>query len=102
SKIFQINVSERKNISLKVRNSLLGIRRGDEFSAHNIFENYHHRSLVKKVKLLAERLEKEGRTEIARLLHLMVQGYGLSQVLEKETFLTCTAWSWASYSFKGG
>ena len=48
SQLFRINVLERKNINLKVRNSLLGIRRGDDFSAHNIFENYHHRSLVQK------------------------------------------------------
>jgi predicted GH43/DUF377 family glycosyl hydrolase len=32
----------------------------------------------------------------------MAESYGLSQVLEDNTFLTCTAWSWSSYSFKGG
>jgi len=102
SQLFRINVLERKNINLKVRNSLLGIRRGDDFSAHNIFENYHHRSLVQKIAGLAQRLEEENKSSLAHLLKLMVQGYGLSQVLENETFLTCTAWSWASYSFKGG
>lgn len=102
SELFRLNVSERKNIGIKVGNSLLGIRKGDEFSAHHIFENAHHRSLVNKITMLAERLEKEGQPESARLFRLMAEGYGLSQVLENETFLTCTAWSWASYSFKGG
>jgi len=32
----------------------------------------------------------------------MAESYGLSQVLENGTFLTCSSWSWASYSFKGG
>ncbi len=102
SELFRINVCERKNISLKIRNSLLGIRRGEDFSAHNVFENLHHRNLVQKISALAQRLEEENKGILADLLKLMAQGYGLSQVLEDETYLTCTAWSWASYSFKGG
>ncbi|MEN6349996.1 MAG: glycosidase [Syntrophomonas sp.] len=102
SQLFNLNVLERKNIGLKLRSTLLDLQRGDEFSAFTIFENYHHRSLVAKIRQLSKKLAEEGRENMARTLELMADGYGLSQVLENETFLTCTAWSWASYSFKGG
>lgn len=102
SELFSAIVSERKNMGLKIRNSLLEVKKGEEFSPNNIFENYHHRSLVKRVRYLADKLSSEGKNQIARLFELMAEGYGLSQVLEDGTFLTCTAWSWGSYSFKGG
>ncbi|HZJ84958.1 MAG TPA: glycosidase [Syntrophomonadaceae bacterium] len=102
SELFLDIASKRKNINAKIKNSLLGIRKGDDFSAHNIFENYHHRRLVEKIRFLADHLAQAGDQETAHLLELMADGYGLSQVLEDGTFLTCTAWSFASYSFKGG
>lgn len=102
SRLFILNAAQRKNIGSKVRNSLLGIHKGEEFSAHNVFENSHHRSLVAKIRYMAKNLEEEQKTEYARLFNLLAEGYGLSQVLENGAFLTCTGWSWASYSFKGG
>lgn len=102
SEIFRQNVGERKNIGMKLRNALLGLQKGDEFSAHNIFENYHHRCMVEKIRYLADYLEEQNEDELAHLFRIMADGYGLSQVLEDGTFLTCTIWSWASYSFKGG
>lgn len=102
SRLFSLNVLERKNIGYKLRNALLDSQKGDDFSAYTIFENYHHRSLVEKIRYLARLLEEKGSREMARNIDLMADGYGLSQVLENEGFLTCTAWSWASYSFKGG
>ncbi|PKM78306.1 MAG: glycosidase [Firmicutes bacterium HGW-Firmicutes-15] len=102
SQMFYQNVCERKNIGIKIRNSLLGLRKGDEFSANVIFENANHRALVKNIRNVANKLSAEGQVDMARIFKLMADGYGLSQVLENETFLTCTAWSWASYSYKGG
>ncbi len=102
SGLFQSIVRERKNLGLKLGHSLLKLQKGDELSALNIFENQHHRILVEKLRYLAARLAEQGNEEKARIFTLMADGYGLSQVLEDETFLTCTAWSWASYSFKGG
>lgn len=102
SDLFQQNVLERKNIGVKLRNSMLGLHKGEDFSAHNIFENYHHRSLVNKIRVLAGEVEAQGHTRESRLFRLMADGYGVSQVLEDGKFLTCTSWSWASYSFKGG
>jgi len=102
SQLFSLNALERKNVGLKIKNSILGERKGDLFSAHNIFENYHHRLLVEKIYNAARIQQEKGRGELAKLLKLMADSYGLGQMLENEVFLTCTAWSWASYSFKGG
>lgn len=102
SLIFKLIVKQHKNIGTKVKNSLLGLQKGDEASAHNIFENYHHRALVEKIRCVARECEARGDAETARLFNLLADGYGLCQVLANGTFLTCTGWSWASYSFKGG
>lgn len=102
SRLFQQNVKERKNVGGKVRNSMTPMEKGDVFSAQRMFENSNHRALVGKIRAMADKLEQQGRFEYARIFRLMADGYGLSQVLENGTFLTCTVWSWASYSFKGG
>ncbi|MGB9792620.1 MAG: glycosidase [Thermacetogeniaceae bacterium] len=93
---------ERKNLGLKIRNSLIGRYESGPFSAHNIFENLHHRALVRRFRALSERLAREGLGEAGNLLGLMCDGYGLSQVLADGTFIPCSAWTWASYSYKGG
>ena len=102
SHLFQLIVKQRKNISIKIKNALLDLQKGEESSAHNIFENSHHRLMVSKIRSIAHQFEREGELEQARLFNLMADGYGLCQVLDNGTFLTCTVWSWASYSFKGG
>jgi hypothetical protein len=99
SRLFNLTISERKNIGPKIRNSLLGLQKGEEFSAHNIFENLHHRRLVEKLYEMAEILDEDKKYEASRLFKLMAQSYGLSQVLENETFLTCTAWRLGQLQF---
>jgi predicted GH43/DUF377 family glycosyl hydrolase len=130
---------ERRNLGLKIRNSLIGRYETTAFSVHNIFENFHHRALVGQFRNTARLLGSERHdvgecppgyplagvapTECigvanandnltsnpspltfqdARLLEMMCEGYGLSQVLADGAFIPCSAWSWASYSYKGG
>jgi predicted GH43/DUF377 family glycosyl hydrolase len=81
---------------------LIGRYETTAFSAHNIFENLHHRSLVQNFRGLAQRLEEEGKTREAGIIRIMCDSYGLSQVLDDGTFLPLSAWSWASYNYKGG
>ncbi|WP_159432320.1 glycosidase [Thermosyntropha lipolytica] len=100
--LFALIVKQRKNMGEKLKNSLIPLAKGEDFSAYHIFENYQHRRLVNRIRNLADKLREEGEEEKARLFELMADGYGLSQVLEDGTFLSCTAWSWAGYSFKGG
>lgn len=102
SQLTRQNIHERKNIGAKFRNALLGSRQGDEFSATTMYENVHHRLLVQGIQDIALKLSEQGDQEAARIFQMLADGYGLSQVLENGTFLTCTAWSWASYSNKGG
>jgi predicted GH43/DUF377 family glycosyl hydrolase len=119
---------ERRNLGLKIRNSLIGRYETTAFSVHNIFENFHHRALVGQFRNTARLLgsersdlgrQKEGighanandnlipnlsqiTSQDSRLLEMMCEGYGLSQVLADGAFIPCSAWSWASYSYKGG
>lgn len=93
---------ERKNLGTKIRNSLIGRYETAAFSAHNIFENLHHRTLVRNFRGLAGKLQQEGLTEAAETIKIMCDSYGLSQVLGDGTFVPLSAWSWSSYKYKGG
>jgi predicted GH43/DUF377 family glycosyl hydrolase len=102
SLIWQIYARERKEFGTKLVNSVIKHRGREIFSAANIFENWHQRDLTARTHILAKELAKAGRQEEARLLELMVKGYGLSLTLDDGTFIPCSAWTWASYSFRGG
>ncbi len=93
---------ERKNLGTKIRNSLIGRYETTAFSAHNIFENLHHRTLIKNFRGLTEKLHDQGLVEEANIIRIMCDSYGLSQVLDNGTFLPLSAWSWSSYNYKGG
>lgn len=102
SHLWKTYARERKNLGDKLRNSLIGLYHTTAFSAHNIFENMHHRSVVNFLKELMPNLEALGEPEAVHNLQLLIDSYGLSQVLDDGTFLPCSAWTWASYSYKGG
>ena len=100
--LWRVYAKERKNLGVKIRNSLAGNYDTIAFSAHKVFENAHHRVLVSQFREVAAGLAEAGRPDQARLISIMCDGYGLSQVLADGTFLPCSAWSWASFSYKGG
>lgn len=100
--LWRTYAKERKNLGGKILNSLVGRYETIAFSGHNIFENFHHRALVSQFRALSQRLADAGQQNKARLIKMMCDGYGLSQVLTDGTFLPCSVWSWASYSYKGG
>lgn len=100
--LWRTYTKERKNLGGKIRNSLVGHYETIPFSAHSIFENLHQRALVGQLRSLSQELADAGQNEQARLIKMMCDGYGLSHVLADGTFLPCSAWSWASYSYKGG
>lgn len=102
SHLWKTYARERKNLGGKLRNSLIGLYHTTAFSAHNIFENMHHRSVVNFLQELIPCLKAREQLEMAGALQLLIDGYGLSQVLDDGTFLPCSAWTWASYSYKGG
>jgi len=102
SNLWRNYARERKEIGRKFVNSILGHYGKALFSAHHIFENWHHRELVTRLKTVSEKLRKMNRENDAQNIDIMVKGYGLSLVLNDGTFMPCSAWTWASFSFKGG
>jgi predicted GH43/DUF377 family glycosyl hydrolase len=106
-KLWQRFAGERKDLGEKVVNSLRGHWGKDPLSAHNIFENGHQRVLVDRVREMAQRITGEAggdasRLRLAETLKDMADSYHLAQTLPDGTFIPCSAWTWASYSFKGG
>ncbi|NLG85890.1 MAG: glycosidase [Firmicutes bacterium] len=100
--IWQIYARERKGFGLKLVNSVIKHRGREVFSATNIFQNWHQRELTKRLQLVAQDLKSQEQLEEARFLELMAKGYGLGLTLGDGTFIPCSAWTWASYSFRGG
>lgn len=90
----------------KVVNSMEGHWGREPLSAHAIFEDGVQRTVVERVKKMTERMIAEARNEAIRTLaeHIraLVEAYHLALMLPDGKFVTCSAWSWASYSFKGG
>ncbi|KYO66553.1 glycosidase [Thermovenabulum gondwanense] len=102
SKLWATFSAEHKEVGIKVINSIKGHYGKNIFSAHHIFENIIHREFVKRVERLAGLLQREDGEDCASFLRTMVRGYGLSATLKDGTFMPCSVWTWASYSFKGG
>ncbi len=104
-KIWYKFVEGRKDFGGKITNSLEGHWGKAPLSAHNIFENGHQRLLVDRMREMAHRLHQEAGEDKARLVALlnnMIDSYHLALTLPDGTFIPCSAWTWASHSFKGG
>ncbi len=106
-KLWHRFAEERKDLGEKVINSLRGHWGRDPLSAHNIFENGHQRVLVERVREMAQRITQEAggdasHLRLAETLKDMADSYHLAQTLPDGTFVPCSAWTWASYSFNGG
>jgi predicted GH43/DUF377 family glycosyl hydrolase len=102
SKLWKTYTRERKEVGRKFVNSLLGHYGKALFSAHHVFENWHHREYVNRLRDLALNLKQQDKIIEAENIDLMAKGHGLSLVMGDGTFLPCSAWTWASFSFRGG
>ncbi len=102
SHIWQQFAEGKGGFGRKVINSIRGHWGRDPLSAHNIFEDGNQRVLVDRLRLMASRIANEGNSELADKLQAMADSYHLSLIMPDGKFVTCSAWSWASYSFKGG
>ena len=99
--------SEKKDFGEKVMNSILGHWGREPLSAHNIFENVNQRVFVTRLKEIAKRIAQEDGEDKAHLtlasnLKSVAESYHLSLTLPDGVFIPCSAWTWASYNFKGG
>ncbi|MFO8100588.1 MAG: glycosidase [Dehalococcoidia bacterium] len=108
SEIWEKFAKGRKDFGRKVIDSLRNHWGRDPLSAHNIFEDGHHRILRERMGSIAEQVarEEKGRDEarITRYQYLkeLAECYHLALIMPDGEFVTCSAWSWASYSFRGG
>ncbi len=93
---------QRRGFGRKVINSLEGHWGKEPLSAHNIFENKHQRILVQRLKEMVKDLERRKPHSLARILEDIAYSYHLARILPDGQFVPCSAWTWASYSFKGG
>ena len=93
---------QRRGFRRKVINSLEGHWGKEPLSAHNIFENMNHQIMVQRIKEMAKELGRKEPRSLARALEDIAYSYHLSQILPDGQFIPCSAWTWASYSFKGG
>jgi len=96
---------ERKEFGTRVVNSLKGHWGGEPLSAHNMFENKLQRILIEKLKKMTGDLATRGGSSLLRLtksLSNVADCYHLALSIPDGGFIPCSAWTWASYSFKGG
>jgi predicted GH43/DUF377 family glycosyl hydrolase len=73
-------------------------------SAHNAFENRHQRIVAERMRAFAGELE-DGRPEAAQAADVLAAAadvYHLSITLPDATFVPMSAWTWASFSNRGG
>jgi len=107
-KIWQ-EFSKDKDFGNRLINSLRGHWGRTPLSAHNVFENGNQRMLVERMRHMAERIEddasREGdieRVSLASRIEDLASSYHLALTLSDNIFIPLSAWTWASYSFKGG
>jgi len=96
---------ERKEFGTKVINSLKGHWGRDPLSAHNMFENKVQRILVERLRNMIRDFDIKENPSLSRLtesLSRIMDCYHLALSLPDGKFIPCSAWTWASYSFKGG
>lgn len=105
--VWQSFAEERREFGRMVVNSLIGHWARTPLSAHNIFENGNQRMLVNRVREMARGIaleadEDSARLNLSRHLEDLADSYHLFLTLPDGKFIPCSAWTWASYSFKGG
>ena len=106
-KIWQRFAAQRKDFGRRIINSLEGHWGREPLSAHNIFEDGNQRILVQRLRQMANTIwneadGEESKRQLAAKLAAVADSYHLALALPDGHFVTCSAWSWASYSFKGG
>jgi predicted house-cleaning noncanonical NTP pyrophosphatase (MazG superfamily) len=100
--IWKAFAQQKKGFGRKVIDSLEGHWGKEPLSAHNIFENKHQRILVQRLEEMAKELERREPRSLVEILRDIASSYHLAQILPDGQFVPCSAWTWASYSFKGG
>lgn len=104
SEIWKSFAADRVDFSERLATSVRGHWGRLVLSAHNAFENKHQRIVAARLKRFAEHLAEQHpkKAEAAGLLKAAAEVYHLSITLPDATFVPLSAWSWTSYSYRGG
>ena len=105
--VWQRFAEERKEFGRKVIKSLEGHWGRVPLAAHSIFEDGNQRLLVERLREMAQGIaaQADGDKALLQLAHDLrdvTNSYHLAITLPDGRFIPCSAWTWASYSFKGG
>ncbi len=104
SKHWQDFASSSHDFGQRVVASIRGHWGRGILSAHNAFENQHQRILVERLKHFADSMAEHhpDKANAALFLKAAANVYHLSITLPDATFVPLSAWTWASYSHRGG
>jgi predicted GH43/DUF377 family glycosyl hydrolase len=88
----------------RVTRSIRGHWGRQVMSAHNAFENMHQRIVSGRLQSFAEQLRtsEPGSEKAADALEAAARVHHLSITLPDATFVPLSAWTWASFSHRGG
>ncbi|NQT74281.1 MAG: glycosidase [Chloroflexi bacterium] len=102
--VWQQFAADRKDFGRKVIDSIEGHWGREPLSVHNIFEDSIQRIVADRLRAMGERIISEGNgsRNSGESLKAIADSYHLALTLHDGRFATCSAWSWAGYSFKGG
>lgn len=103
SDVWQRFARDKSDFGKRLGASIRGHWGRDVLSAHNAFENQQQRIVAVRLMRFAEELEdRPGKADTARLLKAVASVYHLSITLPDNTFVPFSAWTWTSYSSRGG
>ncbi|MEJ2721712.1 MAG: hypothetical protein P8181_11335 [bacterium] len=103
SAVWQRFAAEKSEFGQRVANSIRGHWGRHVLSAHNAFENAQQRVVTERLRRFAVEMEDyPGASEAGRLLEAAANVYHLSITLPDTTFVPLSAWTWTSYSSRGG
>ncbi len=103
SDIWQRFAREKSDFGERLGASIRGHWGRHVLSAHNAFENQQQRVVAARLERFARTLEERpGMAQAAHLLKGVASGYHLSITLPDNTFVPLSAWTWTSYSSRGG
>lgn len=91
-----------KGFGKRIINSLEGHWGKEVLSSHNIFEAGHQMTFVRRLTELAGELKVRNQSNSARTMKDIADCYHLAHTFPDGRFVPCSAWTWASFSFKGG
>lgn len=104
SSVWQRSANEEVDFAARIVSSIRGHWGRKVLSAHNAFENRHQRILAERLLTFSNELaaSSEYLPEHANTIRSAAEVYHLSITLPDSTFVPLSAWTWASYSARGG